>query len=160
MSTEAEIKGKKVSARATTTSISMRMVSIFQRTHDEDDESNGAAETTTATKKKATPVKAATSTTKSRAPNDEDEESREETNDEDSNSVGVAGLAKKRNGKPTSTDAGASGKSPPAKRPSDRSAPLVLGDPDESGDYDEEDDEASDDGKEPNHRVKRLNDHH
>jgi hypothetical protein len=50
-------------------------------------------------------VKAVSSTTKNRANNDDDE-SREDTNDDDSNSVD----ARKRNGKPSSTDAGASGK--------------------------------------------------
>jgi hypothetical protein len=50
-------------------------------------------------------VKAVSSTTKNRATNNDDDESREDTNDDDSNSVD----ARKRNGKPTSTDAGASG---------------------------------------------------
>jgi len=50
-------------------------------------------------------VKAVSSTTKNRANNDDDE-SRGDTNDDDSNSVD----ARKRNGKPSSTDAGASGK--------------------------------------------------
>ncbi len=51
-------------------------------------------------------MKAATSTTKNRPTNNDDDESHGDTNDDDSNSVD----AKKRNGKPTSTDAGASGK--------------------------------------------------
>jgi len=50
-------------------------------------------------------VKAVSSTTKNRASNNDDDESRGDTNDDDSNSVD----ARKRNGKPTSTDAGASG---------------------------------------------------
>lgn len=91
-------------------------------------------------------MKAATSTTKSRPTNDDDE-SREETNDEDSNSVGIAGLAKKRNGKPTSTDAGASGNVFSMIFNGCWKTFWFLGDPDESGDYEEEDDEASDDGK-------------
>ena len=56
-------------------------------------------------------MKAATSTTKNRASNNDDDESRGSTNDEDSNSVdAVASNAKNRNGKPSSTYAGASGK--------------------------------------------------
>lgn len=49
-------------------------------------------------------MKAVSSTTKNKA--NDDDESRGDTNDDDSNSVD----ARKRNGKPTSTDAGASGK--------------------------------------------------
>ena len=92
-------------------------------------------------------MKAATSTTKNRASNNDDEESLEATNDDDSNSVeAVSSHAKKRNGKPTSTDAGASGTCSSVRdiRWSHVSH-LFVGDPDESGDYDEEDDDNSDD---------------
>lgn len=51
-------------------------------------------------------MKAVSSTTKNRVSNNDEDESRGDTNDEDSNSVD----AKKPNGKPTSTAAGASGK--------------------------------------------------
>ena len=47
----------------------------------------------------------AVSSTKNRSKDDEDDESRGDTNDDDSNSVD----AKKRNGKLSSNDAGASG---------------------------------------------------
>jgi hypothetical protein len=83
---------------------------IGQRPLDEEDGSNGGAETTTGLKKKSTPVKAATSTTKNHASNNDDESRDETTNDEDSNSVDPASInSKNRKGKPTSTDAGASG---------------------------------------------------
>jgi hypothetical protein len=59
-------------------------------------------------------VKAATSTTRSKSSNNDDDESREETNDDDSNSAGAgpsnARVTTNRNGKATSTHAGASGK--------------------------------------------------
>jgi hypothetical protein len=86
-------------------------------------------------------VKAVSSTTKNRANNDDDE-SREDTNDDDSNSVD----ARKRNGKPSSTDAGASGKNLFNIYNLNKKIFLFYsGDPDESGDYDEEDDENSED---------------
>lgn len=50
----------------------------------------------------------AVSSTKNRAKDDEDDESRGDTNEEDSNSVD----ARKRNGKLSSNDAGASGNEP------------------------------------------------
>jgi hypothetical protein len=84
-------------------------------------------------------VKAVTSTTKNKASNNDDDESRGDTNDDDSNSVD----AKKRNGKPSSTDAGASGIYL-NKIFYQKFIFMLLGDLDESGDYDEEDDDNSD----------------
>ena len=81
----------------------------------------------------------ATSTTKNRSPNNEEDEV---ANDEDSNSVDV----NKRNGKPSSTDVGASGKD--LFENFFQLMSFIQGDPEESGDYDEDDEENSnDDGK-------------
>ena len=92
-------------------------------------------------------MKAATSTTKTKSRNDEeDDESREDYNEDDSNSVEVHGKsASKRNGKATSTNAAAaSGIWMEISRKILSQISFLSGDADEDGDFDEdEDDEGS-----------------
>ena len=78
----------------------------------------------------------AVSSTKNRAKDDEDDESRGDTNEEDSNSVD----ARKRNGKLSSNDAGASGNESTFDYQTKQIHFFLLGDPNESGDYDEDED--------------------
>lgn len=80
----------------------------------------------------------AVSSTKNRANNDDDE-SRGDTNDEDSNSVDPS----KQNGKSRSTAVGASGNPSSKKNKTSMILSHIPGDPNESGGYDDEDDDEN-----------------